>query len=122
MQRRTAGCCGSQSRENSVSLETIILLAGNGCGKSRGLSEAVRCARNEGHKQTTYAATRRRDSNISTVSKAVYRSFRKVFSFKKLSFIVVDHFSKFVSLKAMREATITAVVKYLKGEIFRRTG
>lgn len=37
-------------------------------------------------------------------------------------FIVVDHFSKFTFLKAMREATATNVVKFLVEEIFRKFG
>ena len=37
-------------------------------------------------------------------------------------FIVVDHFSKFVFLKAMREATTTNVVKFLIDQVFHNFG
>lgn len=37
-------------------------------------------------------------------------------------FIVVDHFSKFTFLKAMREATASNVVKFLVEDIFRKFG
>lgn len=37
-------------------------------------------------------------------------------------FIVVDHFSKFVCLKAMREATASNVIRFLVEEIFRKFG
>nr|XP_043067221.1 uncharacterized protein LOC122321401 [Drosophila bipectinata] len=37
-------------------------------------------------------------------------------------FVVVDHFSKYVFLKAMKEATTAEVVKFLVGEIFHTFG
>ncbi|XP_044572921.1 uncharacterized protein K02A2.6-like [Drosophila ananassae] len=37
-------------------------------------------------------------------------------------FIVIDHFSKFVFLKAMKEATTAEVVRFLVGEVFHTFG